>query len=158
MIHPSHALTHPIRAFLLAGAGAAVLTIAVLGALSAATGAPWWAPLNATTHVFHGGEAAQVTAADWRHTGVGTIIHVLSCFFWALVALIILLLLRRGIGRGLPMPWLAAGLTVLLAALGTGAEHPRRRRRFCRARGRVHAGSAGRGAPGRARNTPRRRP
>ena len=117
MIHPSHALTHPIRAFLLAGAGAAVLTIAVLGALSAATGAPWWAPLNATTHVFHGGEAAQVTAADWRHTGVGTIIHVLSCFFWALVALIILLLLRRGIGRGLPMPWLAAGLTVLLAAL-----------------------------------------
>ncbi|WP_258552058.1 hypothetical protein [Paracoccus versutus] len=98
----------------LAGAGAALLSIPVLAALSAGRGLPPWMPLNATTHALHGAEAARTTALDLAHTGLGTAIHVASCFFWAGVAV---LLVRRAARGGPWLAWLAGLATAAMAGL-----------------------------------------
>jgi len=41
------------------------------------------APINATSHVVHGEEAAGVTRVDLAHTGIGLPIHVGSAMLWA---------------------------------------------------------------------------
>lgn len=115
-------MERPGRAFILAGAGAALLTVFVLGVFSTTQGWPWWMPLNATSHAVHGQEAIETQSFDWQYTGLGTVIHVLSCFFWAFIGLILLILLRRGekfsaLGPGgksrIAVPWIAG-----LAAAG----------------------------------------
>lgn len=44
-------------------------------------GSPY-APLNATSHIVWGESAARVDKADWKHTGVGQVLHHASAFFW----------------------------------------------------------------------------
>lgn len=73
----------------MAGAIAAMLSAVALGVCAALTGLPSWMPLNATSHVWHGPAAADVTAITWSHTAFGTAIHIASAFFWAAVAIVL---------------------------------------------------------------------
>ena len=113
-------MTRPIAmarfdlAWPLAGALAALLSALVLGATAAARGLPVWMPLNATTHALHGPAAAGTTALDLGHTGLGTAIHVASCFFWAAVAV---LLVRRLPQDRAWLGWTAGFATALMAGL-----------------------------------------
>ncbi|MBC9247521.1 hypothetical protein H4P12_12565 [Paracoccus sp. 11-3] len=100
--------------WLLAGIWASLLSAVVLGLLSVTRGLPVWMPLNVPTHAFYGPEVAQETALDLSHTAVGGFIHVVACFFWAAVAVVILRILRRfRIGS----VWLAGLGTAVLAGL-----------------------------------------
>ena len=103
-----------IRAWLLAGALAAVLSGAVLALWSVARGQVAWLPFNATSHGLHGPAAADTNALDLAHTGLGLAIHVGAGFFWAAVAV---LLLRRSRRDRAGLAW-AAGLgTAALAGV-----------------------------------------
>lgn len=94
------------RSWPLAGGAATVLSVLVLGLAAMAAGLPFWMPLNATSHALHGPEAGQFAGLDLAHTGVGAVIHVAACFFWAAVAVLML----RAAERGSPMLAWAAGL------------------------------------------------
>lgn len=96
-------------AWLLAGVMGTILSGVVLGTASALAGQPVWMPLNATSHGLHGAAAAEFTGMDFRHTGLGLVIHVASSFFWAAVAVV---LLRWMGGR---LVWLAGLGTALVA-------------------------------------------
>lgn len=98
----------------LAGASAAAVSMLVLGAFAAARGLPVWMPLNATTHAFHGAEAARTTAFDLRHTGLGAVIHIASCFFWAAVAVMLIRWAPRGPAW---LAWLVGLATAAIAGL-----------------------------------------
>ena len=74
----------------LAGTLAAVLSVLVLGMLAIMGGLPPWMPLNATSHVLHGPAVATIADMDLTHTAPGTIIHIVSAFFWAGVAILLL--------------------------------------------------------------------
>ena len=84
-----------IRAFIMAGTAAAALTLIVLCAFSAAEGLAWWMPLNATSHVIHGARAANIVTTDWVHTGSGTFFNIASCYFWAVIAVLLFYVFRR---------------------------------------------------------------
>ncbi|WP_240200104.1 MULTISPECIES: hypothetical protein [Paracoccus] len=113
-------MTRPIAmarfdlAWPLAGAFAAVLSALALGVSSALRGLPVWMPLNATTHALHGPAAATTTAFDLTHTGLGAAIHVVSCFFWAAVAV---LLIRKAARGGAAVAWLTGLATATIAGL-----------------------------------------
>ena len=94
----------------LAGALAAVLSVLVLGMLAIRGGLPPWMPQNATSHVLHGPAAATIADMDLTHTAPGAIIHIVSAFFWAGVAI----LLVRATGS------IRTG-TAWVAGLGTAA-------------------------------------
>lgn len=96
----------------LAGVSAAVVSALALGAMSAARGLPAWLPLNATSHVLHGPDAASTPALDLAHTGLGAAIHVGSCFFWAAVAVLLIRKARRGSAW---QAWVAGLGTAILA-------------------------------------------
>ncbi len=110
--------TRPMRRFAigwpLAATMAAIASAAMLGALAAARGLPPWIAINATSHVLHGPAAATEPALDLAHTGLGAVIHVASCFFWAAVAV---LLARRARSGGMGLAWLAGLGTAALAGL-----------------------------------------
>lgn len=110
-------MERPGRAFFTAGTGAVVLTVLGLGLFSAAEGLSWWMPLNATSHAFHGPEAAEVAEADWAHTGSGTLLHVLSCLFWAGVAVLLLYLVRRWLHSSGTASWTAGLGTAVIAGI-----------------------------------------
>lgn len=96
----------------IAGALAALLSALALALLSYGRGLVPWAAFNATTHAIHGPQAATTGQLDWSHTGLGLGIHVVSCFFWAAVAILFL----RAASRGrLALAWLAGLGTALLA-------------------------------------------
>lgn len=80
----------------MAGTVATVVSALTLGVLALGEGLPFWMPLNATTHALHGAEAARTTALDLGHTGLGALIHVAACFFWALVAVMLIRWAPRG--------------------------------------------------------------
>lgn len=96
----------------LAGGLAAVLSIIVLAAAALLQGLPGWLPLNATTHALYGPEAAELHGIDLGHTGLGLVIHVVSAFFWAAVAVLIARIPDR---PNALLPW-AIGLGVAFLA------------------------------------------
>ena len=98
----------------LAGSTATVVSALVLGLAAMAEGLPFWMPLNATSHGLHGEAAAGVLALDFSHTGLGALIHVAACFFWAAVAV---LMLRRVRQRRRTPAWVARLGAALLAGL-----------------------------------------
>lgn len=100
------------HAWLMSGALAALLLILGLGVLALAEGLPFWIPMNATTQVFHGPGVADVTALDFRHSVVGTLINVAACFFWAAIAAG---LFSWASGGGTGAAWLVGLGTVALA-------------------------------------------
>jgi hypothetical protein len=72
-------------AWMLESLSAGLLSTAVLMLLGRReTGSPF-APLNATSHVVWGDEAAGVDEPDWKHTGVGQVLHHASTFFWGVL-------------------------------------------------------------------------
>lgn len=83
--------THP----LVRRASAPAWALESLAAGVASTAALLWAgrretgsavaPLNATSHIVWGDEAAHVDRADWKHTGVGQLLHHASAFFWGVL-------------------------------------------------------------------------
>lgn len=85
MNHPS-ARVRFAPAWLLAGALGAVASAVVLGALSAAQGLPVWMPFNVSTQAIYGASVATVVSLDLTHSGLGALIHVGSCLFWAALA------------------------------------------------------------------------
>lgn len=100
------------RGWPLAGLSATVVSGLALGALSAARGLPAFLPINATSHVLHGPEAARTTTVDLAHTGLGAAIHIGSCFFWAAVAVLLIRKARRGSAW---QAWVAGLGTAILA-------------------------------------------
>jgi len=97
-----------------AGVLASVLSGLVLFALSLQRGLPGWMPLNATTQAFYGPEVAGIQALDLAHTGLGAAIHVIACFFWSGVAV---LLLRKAARGGYRLAWLAGLVTATIAGI-----------------------------------------
>lgn len=80
-------------AWAMESAAAGVLSTSALMLLGRhETGSPF-APLNATSHIVWGEAAANVDKPDWKHTGVGQVLHHASAFFWG--ALFELLQARR---------------------------------------------------------------
>lgn len=88
----------------LAGVHASVLSALTLGMLALVVGQPVWMPINATTHAIHGPEAADFPAIDLLHTGLGASIHVLACFFWSAIAVLIM---RKAALRRTNPAWVA---------------------------------------------------
>ncbi len=93
---PPIAMARYDRAWPLAGAMAAGLTLLALGLLSWLQGTAFWAPVNASTQIIHGPDAARFDGVDWAHTGLGVIINVAACFFWAAVAVFMMRSARKG--------------------------------------------------------------
>ncbi len=98
----------------LSGIHASAVSALILGVLALAAGEPVWMPFNATTHAIHGPEAADVQALDLLHTGLGGTIHVLACFFWSGIA--VLMIRMIGLTRA-GAAWLAGLATALLAGV-----------------------------------------
>lgn len=97
-----------------AGALATVLSFLVLGFAALAVDQAFVAPINASSHVFFGPEAAHAGGFDFLYTGVGGAIHIVACFFWAIVALFLAMML--GARRRL-LIWLCGISTALIAAV-----------------------------------------
>ncbi|MED5621954.1 hypothetical protein [Ideonella sp. BN130291] len=72
---------------------AGVLSTAALMLLGRRENGSAYAPLNATSHIVWGDEAASMDEPDWKHTAVGQVLHHASTFFWG--ALFELLQARR---------------------------------------------------------------
>lgn len=69
----------------LSGTVSALVSAATLGVLSRLEGSAAVQPLNATSHWWHGDDAARRTSVDMSHTGVGFATHQASSVFWALL-------------------------------------------------------------------------
>lgn len=65
------------------GAIAGAATAAVASLCGARDSGSAIAPINATSHVVHGREAADATHIDLKHTGIGFPVHVGSAMLWA---------------------------------------------------------------------------
>ena len=72
-----------LRAALVTGAAASLLTAAATALAARREGRGAWQPLNATSHWLNGDGAAQRTRWDLRHTGVGLLTNHAACVFWA---------------------------------------------------------------------------
>jgi len=92
---------------ILAGILAAIFSLIVLGGLTAVSGQPFWMPLNVTTQAIYGPEVAEIPAFDLGHTGLGLLIHVISCIFWAAVAMIFMQWIGSAAAAGLGTALLA---------------------------------------------------
>lgn len=68
----------------IAGTFGSLTSTGALAFLDRAEGRSGWQPTNATSHWWHGGEAAHVTRPDWPHTGLGYATHHAATLFWAL--------------------------------------------------------------------------
>ncbi|WP_370205244.1 hypothetical protein [Pararhodobacter marinus] len=121
-----------LAAWLAAGLLAACLVLVSLPLFAILVGQPAWAPINATTHIIQGPEAALAGGFDAARTGLGAAINAAACFFWAAVATLGAGLLSRG-RTGTARGWIAgfgtaalAGVVdyvLLPAALRPGWEH-----------------------------------
>lgn len=122
-------MTRPIamarldHAWPLAAGGAVAASLLGLGLAALAVGLPFWMPLNATSHALHGPEAARFTGLDLSHTGLGLVIHVAACCFWAAVAV---LMLRDSAHGSAVLAWFAGLSTALLAGVVDYALMPAR--------------------------------
>lgn len=101
------------RALIRAGAVGAAVSLLVLAAFSNAQGLPVWMPLNVTTHVFFGPEVVAQQSFDVVHSVLGLTIHIVACFFWAAVMILLLRPVERATRR---LAW-AAGLVIALMAV-----------------------------------------
>ena len=122
-------MTRPIamarlgHAWPLAAGGAVAASVLGLGLAALAMGLPFWMPLNATSHALHGPAAAQFTGLDLAHTGLGLVIHVVACGFWAAVAV---LMLHDSAHGGATLAWFAGLSTAALAGVVDYALIPAR--------------------------------
>src|SRR5690606_33593616 len=80
-----HRPADPLRDALAAGAIVCVATLAAAAMRGRADSGSAVAPINATSHVVHGSEPAEVEAADLRHTALGVAINAGASMFWAAV-------------------------------------------------------------------------
>ena len=69
-------------AWTLESVAAGVLSTVALMVLGRRENGSPFAPLNATSHIVWGESAARVNQRDWKHTGVGQLLHHASAFFW----------------------------------------------------------------------------
>jgi len=72
-----------LRAALISGSIACVATLAAAALLGARERGSAVAPVNATSHVLWGEEAAQARAPDLQHTVAGVALNEGACVFWA---------------------------------------------------------------------------
>lgn len=72
-----------LRYVLLCSLGAGLASAGALAVLSTIEGEGPWRPSNATSHWFHGDEAASHRDLDLGHTGLGLATHQASAAFWA---------------------------------------------------------------------------
>lgn len=95
-----------------AGSLAAVLSFIVLGLGALAADQAFIAPINATSHVFFGLQAAQAGRVDLLYTSLGAIIHIIASFFWAGVALFLASMINA---NHTITAWLAGLVTAAIA-------------------------------------------
>lgn len=79
----SRGRTTTVRAAVI-GATAGLTLCGALGLLGRREGRSAAAPINATSHVFHGAAAGDVDSIDVPHTGAGSVINLGASIFWAL--------------------------------------------------------------------------
>jgi hypothetical protein len=72
-----------LRALLVDGASAALLSTAALAWRGRAETGSRVAAINASSHVLHGRDALRRNAASWRYTGGGLLVHGAASCFWA---------------------------------------------------------------------------
>lgn len=82
---PGSAGASRARTTLYSGAGAAIAALAVVALLSRREGHSAIRPINATSHVLWGADAATVDKIDGKHTFPGLAINIGSAFFWGAV-------------------------------------------------------------------------
>ena len=58
---------------------------AMARACGKAEGRSPWKPINAISHIAWGPQAAGRTRFSWQYTGLGLLLNVLACGFWAWV-------------------------------------------------------------------------
>jgi hypothetical protein len=78
-------LSSALRTGLIAGAGASVLSTAVLMLAGRRETGSFVAPTNATSHWVWGRESLVADRASFRHTAVGYVTHHLAATFWAIL-------------------------------------------------------------------------
>jgi hypothetical protein len=74
-----------VQRSLVSGSVAAAATLAATALCGVARGAGPLAPVNATSHIVWGREAARADRPDVRHTLPGLALHFGACIFWAAV-------------------------------------------------------------------------
>lgn len=74
-----------LRDALLSGSIVFAVTLAAVALRGKADGGSAVAPINATSHVIYGPDAANVDVPDIRHTVPGLAINAGACVFWAAV-------------------------------------------------------------------------
>ena len=79
-----HPTTRIALSALISGTAASLMSTAALALLAKAEGKDALQPTNATSHWFHGDDAASHSEADVAHTLVGYGTHHASALFWAL--------------------------------------------------------------------------
>jgi hypothetical protein len=82
-IAPELSLRSVLRTGLIGGAGASLLSTAVLMLAGRHEAGSAFAPTNATSHWLWGQEALSVDRATLRHTALGYVTHHLAAIFWA---------------------------------------------------------------------------
>lgn len=77
--------TSIVTSAIVSGTVSALLSTAVLAALSARRGRSAEQPLNATSHWLHGDGTASSPGVDVQRSGIGFATHHVSSIFWALL-------------------------------------------------------------------------
>ena len=67
------------------GVVSSVAVAAMAAACAKAEGHSPWKPINAISHIAWGPRAAARTRFSWRYTGLGLLLNVVACGFWAWV-------------------------------------------------------------------------
>ena len=84
-----------LRALLVDGACAGLLSTLALAWRGRAETGSRVAAINAPSHLLHGREALRRNAATWRYTGTGLLVHGASSYFWAVLYRALRTLRRR---------------------------------------------------------------
>jgi hypothetical protein len=78
-------MTNKMIGLVVIGAVSSAAVAAMAAACAKAEGQSPWKPINAISHIAWGPEAARRTGVSWRYTGLGLLLNLVACGFWAWV-------------------------------------------------------------------------
>ena len=74
-----------VKASLLAGITSSVAVAVTAAACAGREQRSPWRPINAISHIYWGPRAAERTRFSLRYTGLGLVLNLVACWFWALL-------------------------------------------------------------------------
>jgi len=78
-------MSNNVQSVLVAGAVSSGVVAGMAAARGNAEGHSRWKPINAISHIVWGPLVAARTGFTWRHTGIGLLLNLAACGFWAAV-------------------------------------------------------------------------